>query len=266
LPAFVPYILYALERSENLTVEFTAKTYLYDPKLSFLEIAANFFSRYFEYFSPSFLLWAGDRSTARHHTGFGGEFLFTTVILVVLAAIALRREPINRFRLYLFLGVLVAPVSAALTNAHLHSLRSVSMSVFIIMLSGYGMRWLKPSLARATIALTVLAATAYTLHYFTMYPPTSAVAFENAGFSEVFSEALDRAQRSHGRVVLSNSDRDQYINLRFFGSVMETRVPLVFGSRNDLRLGDVFINVCDDRTDRRYGFDPFPCVGRDTRK
>lgn len=252
----IPYTIYAFHHSENLTVEFVEKTYVYDSGLSVLQLAGAFLSRYLEYFGPSFLLLSGDPNHL-HFTGFCGEFLLTTVLLMFIAAvIILRAEARDRFRLYLLFGVLLAPVSAALTSDHYHSLRSVAMSVFGILLSGYGMQALRHNLARVAIACTAMAAAAFTVDYFVVYPPQSAIAFRNNGFSEVFNEAL---ARTRGRVVLSDKYWIDYINLRFFGSISEARVPLVFGSRSVLQSGDVFINACDDRLAQRYGLDPFHC-------
>ena len=256
LPPLIPYTVYASNNSENLIVEFVHKTYVYDPDATVLQTAGAFLSRYLEYLSPSFLLLSGDPNRL-HFTGFCGEFLFTTVLLLLVAVVViLRNEPRTRFCLYLLSGVLVAPVAAALTSAHFHSLRPVAMSVYGIVLSCYGMQALRPNLARIAIVCTAAAATAFTIHYFVVYPAVSAIAYRNNGFNEVFNDAL---ARTRGRVVLSDKNWIDYINLEFFGSVAGTHVPLVFGPRALLQPGDVFINSCDDRPAQRYGLDPFPC-------
>lgn len=254
VPAF-PYILYSIHHWDKLTVEFSHLSYLYNSDLSLAEKFATFLKRYIGYFSPNFLLFSGDPNR-RHHTGFGGEFLASTVILCAIALITSLRGLPDRFRWYLILGVAIAPISAALTNDQYHSLRSFSMSVFLVVLSGYGMLKLRTTSARVMLALTVIISLLYEVNYFTVYPRISAEAFENFGFKEVLSQAL---KRNPSRVVLSDRDSSQYINLRFFGTLAEARVPLIMGSPGILRPGDVYIEVCELGPGQRYALTPDTC-------
>lgn len=253
-----PYIMYAIQHWDRLTVPFHHASYVYQQDLTLPEKTETFLKNYIGYFSPDFLLFAGDPNR-RHHTGFGGEFLASTVILFVVALIASFRDLSSRYRWYLIFGVAIAPISAALTSDEHHSLRSVSMSIFLVVLSGYGMLRLKETLARGMLALTVIMALFYQINYFTVYPQISAEAFENKGFKEVLNQALDR---NPSRVVLSSREWDQYINLRFFGTLAGTKVPLLMGSPEILRAGDAYIDVCELGLARRYALSPEKCSER----
>src|SRR5262249_26583427 len=138
------------------------------------------------------------------------------------------KQPFER---YVLLGLLLAPVSAALLRDEHHSLHAFSMIPFFILLSALALRELKPKLARATVALTALYATVYVIHYFTIYPPVSALAFENYGFKQTLAEALRLEPK---RVVLTENGNVPHINLLFFGSLLDAHIPLLTGSRADL--------------------------------
>jgi 4-amino-4-deoxy-L-arabinose transferase-like glycosyltransferase len=235
--AAAPYVVYALSHFDALSGRFNSLTYLNDPTLGGTAKLWAFLSHYAGYFGPSFLALFGDPNR-RHHTGFGGELLVTTAVLLAVALVTTGRRWRNPLRLYLALALLLSPVAAALTRDVHHSLRAFPMVVFAIPLSAYGLCALKLSIARATVAVTALCALLYTVHYFTIYPARSAVSFENYGFKDTLKEAVERTR---GRIVLSDTGEVPYINLRFFGSLMGASVPLVLGSREDLQSGDVFI-------------------------
>lgn len=235
----IPYALYALRDYATLTARFTDLTYLHDSSISLLGKAWIFLGNYAGYFSPSFLALFGDNNR-RHHTGFGGEFLLTTALLLVIAIaiVVMRKEWRRPFNLCLLAGLAIAPVAAALTRDSHHSLRAFSMAPFVIVLSTYGLRALKPAAAYAAVAGTAVLAALYVIHYFTLYPAVSAVAFQNYGFKQTLNEAL---RCEPNRVVLTSVMRAHYINLDFFGSLAGTRVPLLTGSREDVRPGDAQI-------------------------
>ena len=112
------------------------------------------------------------------------------------------------------------------------------MIVFVVMLSAYGLRSLSPSVVRGAVAATAVCAALYIGQSCYFYPPYSAVAFENYDFKGTLDEALNRAP---GRVVLSDTGNQPYINLLFFGSLLGTHVPLQIGTPDDVRPGDIYI-------------------------
>ena len=253
----IPFAIYAFDHFSNLTARFKQTTYLRDPTLSVLQKAWLFIEHYASYFGPSFLALFGDPNR-RHHTGFGGEFLLTTVILLVMSVVALARDRSSRFKIYLLVGVLLTPVAAALTTQFYNSVRTYSMIAFVVMLSAYELRSLSPSVARGVVALTAFCAALYVGQYFYFYPPYSAVAFENYDFKGTLNEALNR---SPTRIVLSSTGNQPYINLLFFGSLFGTRVPLQIGTSDDLRPGDIYIDY-----DPKHGTNGLYWIATDTTK
>jgi len=136
-------------------------------------------THYAEYFSPRFLLISGDEQL-RHHTGFGGELprYFVPLILAGLWAVirSWRRQP--RYRLVV-VGLLVSPVSAALTIDRMHSTRCIYGVVFWLLVAMIGARWLwqQRGVWRTVLLLTVcggLVESALYLHdYFGAYQTLS---------------------------------------------------------------------------------------------
>lgn len=232
-----PFAVYAAQHFDNLTNRFDTLTYVHDPSLTHFEKVREFLSNYIGYFSPEFLALSGDPNR-RHHTGFGGELLLSTVVLLIMALATFRKERMKVFYLYLVAGVFLSPVGAALTTDVHHSLRAFSLVVFAIVLSAYGLRALNSFMSRLAVAVTGLCAALYIIHYFLIYPADSAVAFENYGFKQTLDDAL---REYPSRIVLSDEGNVPYINLRFFGSLAGSRIPMLTGSRSDARPGDIFI-------------------------
>lgn len=239
LAGAILFVLYAFLHHDSLTTRFNYLTYVYDPTRTYFAKLALFAARYVGYFDPKFLALSGD-DNLRHHTGFGGELLVTTTALLLVALVTSGRHRPRRFYAYLIAGVLISPIAASLTFDTHHSLRSFSMAVYAIPLSAFGINALGAKAGRVSVVLTAVCASLYIAHYFFVYPAISAMAFENFDFQGSLREALSR---SPIRVVLLTHDEEfQYINLKFFGSLIGNSVPLVMGSRENLRLGDVAIS------------------------
>jgi 4-amino-4-deoxy-L-arabinose transferase-like glycosyltransferase len=242
----LPLALYLLQNAANLSARFDLLTYLHDPARSAADKALLFGGRYLDYFAPWFLALDGDPNL-RHHTGFGGELLLATAVLLVvgitcaLVARDARRDPFVRL---LVVDVLLSPIAAALTLDHGHSLRAFPLAVFAILLSAYGLRWtLRRFGAGAGLALTfaaALQAALYVHDYFVAYPAVSAHAFENYGFKEALARAASVAEH---RVVVDGADNQPYISALFFGALMpeKPRVPIVVGDLAKLEPGDVLV-------------------------
>jgi hypothetical protein len=85
----------------------------------------NFLGRYFNHFSPRFLLFEGDWQNPRHSAPYIGVILYPSIIFLL---IGLFKKP-NKFFL---LWLLLAPIPAALTRDQLSATRAMSMSVPLV--------------------------------------------------------------------------------------------------------------------------------------
>jgi hypothetical protein len=241
--ASLPFVGYALGHFGNLTERFAGLTYLSSNELSVTDKLWTFLDRYFGYLSPGFLAFDGD-ANRRHHTGFGGELLLPTAVLLIVGVLwtlvsgELRRRPFVRL---LVIGLFLAPVAAALTGDRQHSLRAFSMVPFALLLSAYGIgRLEKWRIAEVMVLLTAVNAAVYADDYFRRYPPTSAVAFENYGFRQAMLQAREMARRN---VVVADEGNQPYIDTLFFDSVLPNPrgVRAVLADGKELQPGDVLI-------------------------
>lgn len=256
----IPFGIYSLFHFDNVAESFNAITYIHEPQISLLEKVWIFLTNYLGYFGPSFLLTSGD-PYLRHHTGFGGEFLTSTVILLAISMWTAKGRMTDPFHRYLVVGLILTPIAAALTAEIHHSLRAFPMAVFGIVLSAYALRDLNLPAARAVVACTALCSLLYVLHYFTIYPPISAEAFENYGFKETLVESLDHTPN---RVILADQGESPYMDLLFFGALLHTRVPLQLGSRSQLHAGDAYIFLDTNFENHRlytFEIEPSSAVG-----
>lgn len=176
---------------------------------SLLAAAGRFIGNYASYFSPGFLVVSGD-GNYRQTTGFGGVLLAVTLPLMIAGAVRLftrRHEPYAAFAL---LGIVLAPVPAALTIGAPHALRGAGLFPFLVVCMIEGLDWARTLLAsrRRLAAVLVLGAaltaTPFFVDYFTAYPARASVAFQ-AGEGHGLAVAYARASQGSHRLFLSAS-------------------------------------------------------------
>lgn len=130
----LPLAIFSLRNPGTLGERFKYVTYV-KPGDSRIEIVSRFIKNYARDFSPWSWLIAGDPEP-RHHLPIMGSLLAGIVILAILGLVLVllrhRREAWWRFVLY---GLAVAPVPAALTLDHFHTLRLIALPVFLLVLA-----------------------------------------------------------------------------------------------------------------------------------
>ena len=184
-----------------------------------LTVLGRFAGNYLTYFGPDFLFLTGDHNP-RHNTQFGGMLLWVTLPLVLAGLVAAWRRRTEPFIRFLLLGVLLAPVSAALTEESVpHAVRAAVTLPFLLVLAVEGIILLRERLGASrrpayAIAAAVLAVQGalFTIDMYATWPVRSAVAFD-AG--EV--DAITRAEALTGGtpLLLSQSLDQPYIQAAF---------------------------------------------------
>jgi hypothetical protein len=172
----------------------------------------RFVGNYLQYTALPFFFTQGDYRSIRNTTGYGGMlFVITLPVLVAGIVVCIRRwrEPLPRLAL---LGLLSAPVPAALTaETTPQSLRASLTLPFLLLLMVYGWETLWPMLRSSRswmIAAAVVAsieAGGYVIDVFVAYPDRAAVAFDT-GEGDAIVHAHDIAG---GRTVFISSHLDQ---------------------------------------------------------
>jgi 4-amino-4-deoxy-L-arabinose transferase-like glycosyltransferase len=90
--------------------------------------AKNFLTRYFNYFSPQFLLTQGDWQNPRHSAPYTGVLLFPSVFFLIVGIFSLFKN-YSSINLFFFLWLLLAPIPAALTRDEIQATRIMSFSI-----------------------------------------------------------------------------------------------------------------------------------------
>jgi hypothetical protein len=184
-----------------------------------LTVMNRFVGNYLTYFGPDFLFISGDHNP-RHSTQFGGMLLWITLPLLLAglaAAWEKRHQPFMRF---LFLGLLTAPVSAALTEESVpHALRAAVTLPFllvlcvegIVLLRDHATAWRRGAYAVVALALAAQGAL-FTIDMYATWPARSAISFD---WGEL--DAIQRASTMTGgtQLLLSVTLDQPYIQAAF---------------------------------------------------
>ncbi|MFN2451509.1 MAG: hypothetical protein ABR541_04070 [Candidatus Dormibacteria bacterium] len=183
-----------------------------------LVLLGRFASNYLEYVGPSFLFTHGD-ANPRHNSGFGGMLSVAILPVLLLGLVALARRRRERFARLVLLGLVLAPVPAALTaEGTPHGLRATTMLPFLIVAIAVG--WAEVArllaghrgLAVAAGLLVLSGYGSYLWDYTAEYPGRSVLAWDTGE-----ARAIADAHRLAGghRVLVSTTLDQAYIQALF---------------------------------------------------
>jgi hypothetical protein len=141
LIVLMPLIIAALQLPEGLTARFH-QVQVANGASSLRDMTEGVVSRYVDYFNLRFLFVSGDQEP-RHHTGRGGELYWCLAPLILIKlCVAVRQCQCPAWNRVVLVGLLVSPISAALTVDRMHSTRSVYGVIFWLLLAMLGAQWL----------------------------------------------------------------------------------------------------------------------------
>jgi hypothetical protein len=236
--SLIPFLFFTIRNPGAITSRFNALSYLGE-SIPLSEKIAIFFQNYFTYFSPRFLIFNGDPNL-RHSTGFGGVVFISVFLLsmIGLMGILIRRKW-TRFNIFLLVSLLLSLVAAALTSEGTpHALRSMTLGIYLFLLSCHGMdEFLRMENRRArTLMLTGISIfllaeiVLYQMDYFLAYPARSVKAMGSQGFESALQFAIDQ---SPGEVIFFSKPRETYANMQFYSLLVENPndVPLNWDNR-----------------------------------
>jgi len=189
---------------------------------SFVSKFQMIFNHYIKYFSPSFLIFAGDM-VPRHATGITG---MTGIVIFILALLGVppnlwsRKTMEKRFYYFLLFGTFLSPLAASLTaiDKMPHALRSATLGVFLLVLSIEGVRFLLTALPRKQTFFMVMAIlwslsmeqSVYMHDYFTDYVTRSRKHFQTWGLSQSLMQVKEQKPSK-----LYVSESINYANVEF---------------------------------------------------
>jgi 4-amino-4-deoxy-L-arabinose transferase-like glycosyltransferase len=213
LVALLPWFVFIVQNPTALTNRLTEVSYLTNTATSITDKIQTFNIEYNKYFTLKYLILSGDPN-ARHTTGFDGLvyipvlILFFYGLLYFIFDIQQRR---NRFNILLTINVFLAVIPAALTDeSSPHSLRSLLISLFIFLISCFGVAGLlkidsKKILAGLFIIYLCFESGLYLNNYFNVYPTQSAQVQGSYGLET----ALQKANDQHPDVIIVSKTMNQ---------------------------------------------------------
>ncbi len=99
----------------------------------------NFLTRYFNHYSPRFLVFDGDWQNTRHSPPYIGVILYPSLIFLVIGLFgSLSCIKLDKLNLFFLLWLLIAPLPSALTRDSVQSVRSMSLSIPLVYFISYG--------------------------------------------------------------------------------------------------------------------------------
>jgi len=105
----------------------------------YLFFGRNFLLRYFDHFSPRFLVFEGDWQNPRHSAPYIGVLLYPSLIFLVIGIFfALSRTKIDKINWFFLFWLLISPIPAALTRDTVQAVRSMSFSIPLIYFAALG--------------------------------------------------------------------------------------------------------------------------------
>lgn len=111
----------------------------------------------------------GDRN-ARHHVQGSGSLLLVGVLLAAAGSVVLvRRRAWEPFWTYVALGIVISAVPAAIGDVRLHSLRSVALPVFLVVLAVPALASMAADLRRPLVAVLAAATVVLGVAQFTLF-------------------------------------------------------------------------------------------------
>ena len=195
----IPLLLFLKGHPGALGVRFGYVSILASEKEP-LGIALTFLGHYFRTFNPWSWLVTGDPEP-RHHLATMGSVLFATAALGYTGLALFFRRQLWRdpWWRWVFYGLLVAPIPAALTIDHFHTFRLLALPLFLLLLTAPALEWLLDSPAkRRPLLLAALIATFLQGALFQLQFHTSAGqrwhSFDTF-YPEVFAAAIAQPQR-----------------------------------------------------------------------
>jgi len=253
----MPFALYLVYHGANLLGRFNVLTFLHDQTMTLGTRLTILSEHYLGYFSIDFLAVHGDLNL-RHHIGHGGQLLPATFLLLVAGVawlISTGKLWQDSFPRLIAGGCLLAPLGAALTRDEHHSLRAMTLAIYVILISAWAMHAMAAGkhrrLVSVALALTALNAISYTADYFTRFArEESASAFEGFGFKEALDIAL---AQTRGRVLVSDDGNQPYIQMLYYTSLLHTppRVPVAMANGTLPGRDDLMIRFAPDDISNR---------------
>ncbi len=192
-----------------------------------LQFARVILGKWFNHFSGRFLFFEGDWENPRFSSPYQGMLLLIDLLLLPLGFYALSQTK-GKGKWSILLWLVLAPLPAILSRDQVHAARSLNMSIPLIIISGFGLRWIimkisqsKNILFRACfVCILVGTFTISLMYYFDSYYvhlPKHNAKHWDYGYKEVVLELSKNGYLQDGRqVIMQQSYEQPFIYFLFY--------------------------------------------------
>lgn len=98
----------------------------------------NFLTRYFNHFSPKFLLFDGDWQIQRHSAPYIGVILYPSIIFILLGIFSTLSTSLKKPNLIFLFWLIIGPLPGALTRDIIQPVRTLSLSIPLMYFAAVG--------------------------------------------------------------------------------------------------------------------------------
>lgn len=216
---------------------------------------------YLEAFSPQFLFLYGETGGLAGLYGGSshGVLYFIDLPLMFIGLFGLfANKSLRRSAIFVLGGLLLAPISSAVTTDRTYAVRSIMMQPFLVLIVGYGVyivySWIKARYASYwRVAVGVVAGTylvfvgSYFYEYFYRFPIVNAEAWFQS--TKELIEFIDHNKYRYDEIILA-SRGDPLFQYGFYNQMDPTVLRNLLRSPYPRRVGNVvFINECFQKED-----------------
>jgi hypothetical protein len=176
--------------------------------------------RLFNHFSGRFLFFEGDWQNPRHSAPYTGMFIFADLILIISGFVALIRSR-RKESLFVFLWLLLAPLSAALSKDQVHAVRSYNMLIPLVLMSSFGLISLFNKITKHKKILLVGFVAIYLINYvyyldsYFIHLSKHDSKYWEYGYKQIV-ETVSPIQSEYGTIKVQQSYAQPYIYFLFY--------------------------------------------------
>lgn len=183
-----------------------------------IQYSLSWLEKYTSHFSPSFLFTLGDEVPRSKVPQFGQFYLLELIPLLIGIHLLFSKKTYRTLRNILIPWLLIAPLASSLTFQAPSALRSLPLSIPILVLISLGVYYLSKNtnfVGKITlILLYTLSFSYYLLSYFHTYPKVHPTAW-NSGFKEL-THLLETKYDTYDHIYITNKYDQPYIYFLFF--------------------------------------------------
>lgn len=182
-----------------------------------LNFARGIFGRFFNHFSPRFLVFEGDWGNPSHSSPYQGQLLLVDVLFLVVGLAFLLRRKIRREELFVLFWLVLSTLPSILSRDQVHAVRALNMSVPLIIVIAFGIIGILKAAKfwKILVLLIYMGSIVYYLDSYFIHLPKHDSEYWQYGYKQVV-ETVTPIERDYKTVKVQQSFAQPYIYFLFY--------------------------------------------------